>query len=144
MKNPMNRLVALPCIRTQCRGPCGPRGNPGDLADLQPGRKLYIVRQHRRRRWRLCNRRRAQNVPDPGGNDDTLNTAFLFRYANGAWTYVRPLMSDLDHNEGDGANSQGIDMRDGIAALALQPIRVFERLGADYVERTITGPGTTL
>jgi hypothetical protein len=83
-----------------------------------------------------------KNVPDPGGNDDTLNTAFLFRYVNGAWTYVRPLMSDLDHNEGDGANSMGIDMRDGIAALALQPIRVFERVGADYVERTITGPGT--
>ena len=83
-----------------------------------------------------------KSVPNTGDNDDTLNTAFLFRYVNGAWTYVRPLMSDQDHNEGDGANSQGIDMRDGIAALALQPIRVFERVGADYVERTISGPGT--
>jgi hypothetical protein len=83
-----------------------------------------------------------KNVPDPGGNDDTLNTAFLFRFVNGAWTYVRPLMSDQDHNEGDGANSQGIDMRDGIAALALQPLRVFERVGTDYVERPIRGPGT--
>jgi hypothetical protein len=34
-----------------------------------------------------------KSVPDPDGNDDTLNTAFLFRYVNGAWTYVRPLMS---------------------------------------------------
>ena len=84
-----------------------------------------------------------KNVPDTGDNDDTLNTAFLFRYVGGAWVYVRPLMSDQDHNEGDGVNSQGIDMRDGIAALALQPIRVFERVGADYVERTITGPGTS-
>src|SRR5688572_24242483 len=83
-----------------------------------------------------------KNVPDPGGNDDTLNTAFLFRYVNGAWTYVRPLMSDQDHNEGDGANSLGLDMHDGIAALALQPIRVFERVGTDYVERVISGPGT--
>jgi hypothetical protein len=85
-----------------------------------------------------------KNVPDPNpdANDDTLNTAFLFHYVNGAWTYVRPLMSDLDHNEGDGGNSMGIAMRDGIAALALQPIRVFERVGTDYVERTITGPGT--
>lgn len=83
-----------------------------------------------------------KNVPNTGGNDDTLNTAFLFRYVNGSWTYLRPLASDQDHNEGDGGNSQGIDMHDGIAALALQPIRVFERAGADYVERAITGPGT--
>jgi hypothetical protein len=82
-----------------------------------------------------------KSVPDTGDNDDTLNTAFLFRYVNGAWTYVRPLMSDQDHNEGDGPNSMGIDMRDGFAALALQPIRVFERVGTDYVERVITGPG---
>jgi hypothetical protein len=83
-----------------------------------------------------------KNIPDPDGNDDTLNTAFLFRYVGGSWIYVRPLMSDQDHNEGDGLNSMGIAMRDGIAALALQPIRVFERVGTDYIERVITGPGT--
>lgn len=70
-------------------------------------------------------------------NDDSLTTAFLFRRNGTGWSYVRPLASKLDTNEGDGANSKGLDMRNGVIAVSIQPLHVFERGGADYVERPI-------
>jgi hypothetical protein len=76
-----------------------------------------------------------RNILDPGGYDDTERTVFLFRRVNGAWTYVRPLSSDLESNEGDGPASVGVDLANNYAVLSLQPLRVFERVGTDYVQR---------
>jgi hypothetical protein len=65
----------------------------------------------------------------------------LFRLVNGAWTYVRPLLVDIASNEGDGVESHGVDMRAGIIAAAMQPLTIFERVGADYVQRSVISTG---
>jgi len=78
-----------------------------------------------------------RSIPDPDGNDDTVRTLYLFRFVNGAWTYVRPLVESVESNEGDGAASHGVDMRHGIIAAALQPLYIYERAGTDYVQKAI-------
>ncbi len=82
-----------------------------------------------------------KSLPDPEANDDTLRTTFLFRRINGVWTFIRPLLSDVAANERDGSASHGIDMRHGIAALSMEPLQVFERVGTDYVEVPVQNAG---
>jgi hypothetical protein len=82
-----------------------------------------------------------KTLPDPEANDDTLRTVFLFRRINGVWTYIRPLLHDVAANERDGSASHGIDMRHGIAALSMEPLQVFERVGTDYVEVPVQNAG---
>ena len=82
-----------------------------------------------------------RTIPDPNGEDDTLRTLYLFRLVNGTWTFVRTLASDLESNEGDGSASHGVDMRNGVIAAALQPLYIFERSGADYVQKAVIQTG---
>ena len=78
-----------------------------------------------------------KTIPDPNGNDDTLRTVYLFHLVNGRWTFVRTLVQSLASNEGDGTASHGVDMRNGIIAAAMQPLYIFERSGADYVQKAV-------
>lgn len=80
----------------------------------------------------------TKSIPDPEGNDDSLTRAFLFRRTGSTWTFVRVLAEKLDSNEGDGSNSKGLDMRNGVIAASMQPLHIFERVNGNYVERTIT------
>ena len=82
-----------------------------------------------------------RTIPDPTGNDDTLRTVYLFHLVNGAWTFVRPLVQSLESNEGDGTASHGVDMRNGVIAAAMQPLYIFERSGADYVQKAVIQTG---
>ena len=82
-----------------------------------------------------------RNIPDPSGNDDTLRTLYLFRLVNGSWIYVRTLVQSTASNEGDGVESHGVDMRDGVIAAALQPLYIFERSGNDYVQTAVIQTG---
>jgi hypothetical protein len=79
-----------------------------------------------------------KEIPDPYGTDDTLTRAFLFHRSGNTWNFVRVIAETRDSNEGDGVNSKGLDMRNGVIAASLQPMRIFERVNGDYVERTIT------
>jgi hypothetical protein len=78
----------------------------------------------------------TKTIPDPFGNDDTLTRAFLFHRNGTTWSLVCALADKLDDNEGDGANSKGIDMRNGVIAASMQPLHIFERVNGSYVERT--------
>jgi len=78
----------------------------------------------------------AKSIPDPAGQDDTLTRAFLYHRNGSTWSYVRTLAEVLDDNEGDGANSKGLDMRHGVIAASMQPMHIFERVNGQYVERT--------
>ena len=78
----------------------------------------------------------SKTIPDPNGNDDSLTRAFLFHRSGNTWNFVRVLAQKQDSNEGDGANSKGLDMRNGVIAASIQPLHIFERVNGNYVERT--------
>lgn len=78
----------------------------------------------------------SKTIPDPAGNDDSLTRAFLFHRNGNTWNYVRWIAQVQDDNEGDGPNSKGLDMRNGVIAAAMQPMHIFERVNGNYVERT--------
>lgn len=54
---------------------------------------------------------------------------WLYRRVAGVWTPVRELTTDTDIAY---IWSRGISMRNGIAALALHPVQVFEKVGGDW------------
>jgi hypothetical protein len=80
-----------------------------------------------------------ENDPD---YDATMRTGFLFRRVNGAWTYVRPLGSQVQYPGRDGAASHGVDMRHGVAVLSFggSPL-IYERVGNDFVQRPVANAG---
>src|SRR4051812_24648768 len=77
-----------------------------------------------------------KEIPDPNGNDDSITRAFLFHRSGNTWSFVRVLAQKQDSNEGDGVNSKGLDMRNGVIAASIQPLHIFERVNGTYVERT--------
>jgi hypothetical protein len=86
----------------------------------------------------------VKSIPDPNGNDDSLTRAFLFHRSGNTWSFVRVLAEKLDSNEGDGANSKGLDMRNGVIAASIQPLHIFERVNGTYVERAYPDAATDL
>ena len=67
---------------------------------------------------------------------------WLFRRGTGgAWAPVRQLA--LQHHGRLGSVQSGVAMRNGIAALALNPLHVFERRNGDWVEAPVTGVDPT-
>lgn len=78
--------------------------------------------------------RRDQIDPDPGGYDDTYVRAMHFRRGVPNWTYVEQLDEMLLGNEADAPNQFAVAMRDGVAAVAMLDLRVFERTGSAYVQ----------
>jgi len=61
----------------------------------------------------------------------------LFHLTNGKWAPVRQLV--LHHHGVFQSFESGLAMRNGIAALALNPLYVFERRNGDWVSASITG-----
>ena len=82
----------------------------------------------------------SKDIPAPYPEDppDTLTRAYLFHRSGSTWNFVRVLAEKLDGNLSDGVNSKGLDMRNGVIAASIKPLRIFERVNGTYVERTIT------
>jgi len=77
--------------------------------------------------------------PGPGGDPRDIEhdvAVYLFRRTAGAWQPVRPLV--VHHHRAFSSFNSGLAMRNGIAALALNPLYVFERRDGDWVEAAIT------
>jgi hypothetical protein len=77
--------------------------------------------------------------PEGGDPNDTEHdiAVHLFHRTAGAWAPVRQL---VQHHHGPFASvKSGLAMRNGIAALALNPMYVFERQNGDWVSTPITG-----
>ena len=77
-----------------------------------------------------------KEIPDPIGNPDSLTRAFLFHRSGDTWSFVRVIAQKQDSEEGDGVDSKGLDMRNGVIAASIQPLHIFERVNGNYVERT--------
>jgi hypothetical protein len=92
--------------------------------------------------------RRDQPDPDPEGYDDTYVRAMHCHRGVPAWTYVGQLDETLLGNEADAPNQFAVAMRDGVAAVAMLSLRVFERAGSVYTavpdDHSLGAPGQYL
>ena len=79
------------------------------------------------------------DAPEGGNpNDEEHEVAVhLFHRTTGGWTPVRQLV--LHHHRPFTSFNSGLAMRNGIAALALNPLYVFERRNGNWVSAPITG-----
>jgi hypothetical protein len=78
--------------------------------------------------------------PGPGGDPGDIEhevAVYLFRRTGTVWAPVRPLA--IQHHGPFATFNSGLAMRNGIAALALNPLYVFERREVNWVESPITG-----
>jgi hypothetical protein len=66
---------------------------------------------------------------------------YLFHHDTTGWTPVRQLV--VQHHVPFSSFKAGLAMRNGVAALALNPLHVFERLDGDWVSAPITGVDPT-
>lgn len=77
--------------------------------------------------------------------DDYVNVryaAFLFHRSGNTWTYVRKLAEGYDSGADDVHGHIAIAMKEGIAALSLQPLSIFERQpNGEWVQATIASNG---
>jgi hypothetical protein len=79
----------------------------------------------------------------PEYEDEADNAVWLFRRVNGTWTPIRQLLTD--HDGPYAIHGNGISMQNGIAALAMNPLYIFERRNGEWVQAPIgtpTGGGT--
>jgi len=74
---------------------------------------------------------------DPMDSEHEVAVWLFHRGSAGEWTPVRPLV--VQHHGPFGSVQSGLAMRNGIAALALNPLRVFERTDGDWIESAVTG-----
>ncbi len=76
------------------------------------------------------------DVPGPYGFDSTYTRVYLYRRVGVNWIYVRQIAEDFDVRDDASINSYGIAMRDGVAALSLQPFKLFEKRSGNWVPVT--------
>jgi hypothetical protein len=78
--------------------------------------------------------------PTSGGDPNDIEhevAVWLFHRDSAGWAPVRPLV--VHHHGAFGSFQSGLAMRNGIAALALNPLYVFERRIVNWVEAPVTG-----
>jgi hypothetical protein len=78
--------------------------------------------------------------PGPGSDPRDIEhevAVHLFRRTASGWAPVRQLV--VHHHPAFSSFNSGLAMRNGIAALALNPLYVFERRDGDWIEAPITG-----
>lgn len=79
-----------------------------------------------------------QDEPDPNEYADTLVRAMHLHRVGAAWTYMGVLREWTLGNEADAPNQRTVDMRDGIAAIAVNTLSIFERSGGAYLPKPMT------
>jgi hypothetical protein len=81
------------------------------------------------------------SYPDEGGYDYwTITSAHLFRRAGTTWSYVRKLAESNDHSADDATNRDAIAMKNGVLALAFEPMSIFEREDGNWVQKLFGPP----
>jgi hypothetical protein len=78
---------------------------------------------------------------DEGGYDYwTITSAHLYRRTGTTWTYVRKLAESNDHSGDDATNRDPVAMKNGVLALAFEPMLIFERENGNWVQKLIGPP----
>ena len=78
---------------------------------------------------------------DESGEDYiTITSAWLFRRSGTTWTLVRKLAESSDNSIDDATNHDPIAMKNGVLALAFEPMYIFERENGNWVQKQIGAP----
>jgi hypothetical protein len=86
----------------------------------------------------------SYGVLDEGsGYYDVVYGAFLFHRSGSTWTFVRKLAEGFDSGADDVHGHVAIAMKDGIAALSLSPLSIFERQpSGEWVQAPLSAYGS--
>ena len=78
---------------------------------------------------------------DEGGYDyNTITSAWLFRRSGTTWTLVRQVGEGSDNSADDASNRDAIAMKNGVMALAFEPMLILEREGGNWVQKHVGPP----
>jgi hypothetical protein len=81
------------------------------------------------------------SYPDESGEEYiTITSAWLFRRSGTTWTLVRKLAESTDYSIDDATNRDPIAMKNGVLALAFEPMYIFERENGNWVQKQIGAP----
>lgn len=69
----------------------------------------------------------------------TITSAYLYRRSGTTWTYIRKLAESDDNSADDATNRNPIAMKNGVLALAFEPMYIFERENGNWVQK-LYGP----
>src|SRR5262245_26645272 len=71
------------------------------------------------------------------GYSDTESTAFLFHRTGTSWSFVRRLGSGYDSGVDDMHGHYGVAIQNGVIALAILPLQIFELRNGDWVQAPV-------
>ena len=78
-------------------------------------------------------------LDEDGENYITITSAWLYRRSGTTWTLVRKVGESDDNSMDDATNHNPIAMKNGVLALAFEPMYIFERENGIWVQK-LTGP----
>ncbi len=70
----------------------------------------------------------------------TITSAWLFRRSGTTWTLVRKVGESTDNSMDDATNHNPIAMKNGVMALAFEPMLILEREGGNWVQKQVGPP----
>jgi len=75
----------------------------------------------------------THNFIDEEGYSDTESTAFIFRRSGASWSFVKRVGSGFDSGVDDMHGHYGAAMSNGVMAVAMLPLQIFEKRNGDWV-----------
>ena len=79
-------------------------------------------------------------LDDDGENYITITSAWLYSRSGTTWTLVRKVGESDDNSIDDATNHNPIAMKNGVLALAFEPMYILERENGDWVQKQIGAP----
>ena len=70
----------------------------------------------------------------------TITSAWLYRRSGDTWTLVRKIGESDDSSADDATNHNPVAMKNGVLALAFQPMYILERENGDWVQKQVGAP----
>ncbi|HUQ09414.1 MAG TPA: family 16 glycoside hydrolase [Steroidobacteraceae bacterium] len=81
------------------------------------------------------------SYPDPNNESYiTITSAWLYRRSGTTWTLVRKIGESDDNSYDDATNHNPIAMKNGLLALAFEPMYILERVNGDWVPKLVGPP----
>ena len=78
---------------------------------------------------------------DESGYDyNTITSAWLYRRSGTTWTLVRQVGEGTDNSADDATNDNPIAMKNGVMALAFEPMLILERESGNWVQKQVGPP----
>src|SRR6187431_1124766 len=79
-------------------------------------------------------------LDDDGENYITITSAWLYRRSGTTWTLVGKVGESDDNSIDDATNHNPIAMKNGVLALAFEPMYILEREGGNWVQKLVGPP----